>query len=678
MDFDDKTRRGDQGTVSYDFEFSQQLGYMRQALEDYEDTSPVSLSFPVHPALPDGAVCPSAYRYSPLGSHKNIRLINLEPASSSADMLRCKIEIAELEQARQTYDALSYVWGQARFSSCLYIDSGSQVQDTVLRVTPNLAVALRRLRSASQRRIIWADAVCIDQENGLEKAHQVDMMAQIYRSARCVCVYLGQGVPEVEQCMEFIWSLAYLSTLKEGGLVSHDASENSTMVRAALQTTFGTDDFRPVCAFLELPWFKRRWVVQEAASRVAVIYLYGSQRISQAHISMVLGMLSNHTYPMDASSIASLQSLALVRKLQRLITESQVFGAPGILHLLVRCHTLKCSDDRDRIYALLRCAADVQGSLISFPEQPISIRSDYNCNPTELYTDLAEKCIRGHYTLDVLNCAGAYKTGTSQALRLPSWVPHWNGTLRYKPFLGCSRFMAGVFSTDLVDRPNIDKGSTMHAPGVCVDRIKSFIRHLPPDPKKVENVLEYIRSHADFLLPDYRKKLVSDQNTRSRFRALALCLVADCAFLPQSDLVDNWSGNWGEENISEVMDSIRNSLISGFGRLPNLGEPKPYKENIQDPIERDHSARMYLTMMCRTMSGRAFFITQNGHIGIGPDDIEAGDQITVLYGCRTPLILRQDELLDTFWIIGDAYVDGFMNGEAADLPEESKRTFSIF
>jgi hypothetical protein len=41
-------------------------------------------------------------------------------------------------------------------------------------------------------------------------------------------------------------------------------------------------------------------------------------------------------------------------------------GAFGILNLFGRCHALECSDDRDRIYALLGCAADIEGSLIIF------------------------------------------------------------------------------------------------------------------------------------------------------------------------------------------------------------------------------------------------------------------------------------------------------------------------
>jgi hypothetical protein len=161
------------------------------------------------------------------------------------------------------------------------------------------------------------------------------------------------------------------------------------------------------------------------------------------------------------------------------------------------------------------------------------------------------------------------------------------------------------------------------------------------------------------------------QSARSNFRAFALCLIADCAFLPLSDLEDDWSEGESQDAISEVMDSIRDGLVSTLIRVANIGRPDPDSEYSEDPHERDRIAHYYLSMVCRTMSGRAFFITQNGHTGIAPDDIEVGDHVTVLHGCRTPLILRQDELLDKCWIIGDAYVDGFMKGEVAELPRES-------
>lgn len=48
-------------------------------------------------------------------------------------------------------------------------------------VTYNLEVALQQLRHAERERILWVDALCINQENDLEKSEQVRPMGRIYK-----------------------------------------------------------------------------------------------------------------------------------------------------------------------------------------------------------------------------------------------------------------------------------------------------------------------------------------------------------------------------------------------------------------------------------------------------------------------------------------------------------------
>ena len=59
-------------------------------------------------------------------------------------------------------------------------------------VKPNLFLALKRLRQPTQGRIVWVDALCIDQDNVKEKIHQVAMMGDIYRSSSRVLIWLGE------------------------------------------------------------------------------------------------------------------------------------------------------------------------------------------------------------------------------------------------------------------------------------------------------------------------------------------------------------------------------------------------------------------------------------------------------------------------------------------------------
>ena len=66
-------------------------------------------------------------------------------------------------------------------------------EDYSLEIKPNLAAALRELRDEISVRILWIDAICINQSNPEERNQQVPMMADIYGQASRVCVWLGDG-----------------------------------------------------------------------------------------------------------------------------------------------------------------------------------------------------------------------------------------------------------------------------------------------------------------------------------------------------------------------------------------------------------------------------------------------------------------------------------------------------
>lgn len=49
------------------------------------------------------------------------------------------------------------------------------------------------MRLRHSKRIIWADAVCINQQDDAEKSHQVPLMGSIYSLAKTDAVWLGPG-----------------------------------------------------------------------------------------------------------------------------------------------------------------------------------------------------------------------------------------------------------------------------------------------------------------------------------------------------------------------------------------------------------------------------------------------------------------------------------------------------
>ena len=92
-----------------------------------------------------------------------------------------------------SYTTISYAWGPV-------YEDGSHLNDFIicdglkLRVTSNLKEALRRMRELPQNicsDFIWADAICINQEDMSERSLQVTQMARIYRRAASLVVWLG-------------------------------------------------------------------------------------------------------------------------------------------------------------------------------------------------------------------------------------------------------------------------------------------------------------------------------------------------------------------------------------------------------------------------------------------------------------------------------------------------------
>jgi hypothetical protein len=119
----------------------------------------------------------------------SIRLLRLLP--SEIDEAEIRVELLEysLQGSRRSghsYEALSYVWGGLKTTQSILIG------DEHLDVTPNLYAALLQLRNSIFPRILWIDALCINQKDNEEKALQIQSMAEIYGNAQRTIVWLGE------------------------------------------------------------------------------------------------------------------------------------------------------------------------------------------------------------------------------------------------------------------------------------------------------------------------------------------------------------------------------------------------------------------------------------------------------------------------------------------------------
>jgi len=132
----------------------------------------------------------AAFHHHRLSTPRSIRLLTLLPSPELQATLEASLTEVSLD-SQSSYEALSYVWG-SRFGT-----EPIRCEGKLLFVTPNCESALRHLRLKDKTRILWIDAICIDQETGTssveERNSQVALMGEIYKKAARTLCWFGQG-----------------------------------------------------------------------------------------------------------------------------------------------------------------------------------------------------------------------------------------------------------------------------------------------------------------------------------------------------------------------------------------------------------------------------------------------------------------------------------------------------
>lgn len=144
--------------------------------------------------------------------------------------------------------------------------------------------ALERFRLSDRIRRLWADAICIDQDNDDEKSIQVAGMSAIYAASRGVLVWLGEDFPA--DTVAFT-ALAAFEEIEydfkgdtTGSLFLHTFSEALKKMKSCpccnrqwpeggpegSVTLVGKQLVLAIDNLLRKPYFSRLWVVQEVVS----------------------------------------------------------------------------------------------------------------------------------------------------------------------------------------------------------------------------------------------------------------------------------------------------------------------------------------------------------------------------------------------------------------------------
>lgn len=318
----------------------------------------------------------ASFKYKSLDLERpTIRLLKLLKAKSSRDYdIKCELIEASFDKDDLIpYEALSYYWGGTILSASVELDGKT------LAITENLHVALLALRSTEDR-ILWVDAVCIDQSNLKERGHQVQQMAKIYSQADRVVIWLGESTSDTNMLLECLKRL-------EKECTKHACSGWSNTdkrwidiwlpIQLDIFLDYSNSTYRLRQGLADLmarTWFTRIWILQEAAYAKRAIVCCGNESVS-ARIFTLAGLL------LDSKISAHCQAVLDIMPGPSRKT-SWWNSRRDLYTLLTKFQFSNASDPRDMIFALLGMCSDSQ--------ERDAVTVDYTKDLLELVSDVAK------------------------------------------------------------------------------------------------------------------------------------------------------------------------------------------------------------------------------------------------------------------------------------------------
>lgn len=535
------------------------------------------------------------------------------------------LETFSLSQDYPNFAAVSYTWGEIIRNKTIDLD------DEPFAVLDNTYPILEAICDNSKLNSyarFWIDSICINSEDEVERASQVQLMGQLYKSSYITIVWLGPGNIESDQGMDFFLTLSK----RRDELAEIWEKKGSRRMLSDLDIT---EKWRALRDLLQRPWWRRVWTIQEFILPSRLVFFCGTKDLSHSQFPKAMSALS--CCSPDESLIESntrnsawnRRRLRQWRERQR--SEQQSSIEMGLIALVAYTGDCFVTNPKDRIYALLGLANKEDRSIVGQP----TYRSDVSAGT--VYTNVVKSFIKTYNSLDIIcfttlfNCSNQLPEQNKVVVTAPSWVPNWNIRVQ-------------VFVTPLL----VSQSGISH--------IGNFRPIL--DEFDTEDLSLY--TAAGHTLPD-------------------------CSISEDFQMTCNGI-------ILDSIDGLGTTSVTPRGGDPDQHDPKliPSRSDINRYIERSASnydfaqrkeqsirlldkliRSMVLDRQDRYLSIRApldrFRVE---FVGMAPSQAKRGDIACVLYGCRVPVLLRSCG--DDYKFIGECYIDGFMNGEIFDRDLESK------
>ena len=562
------------------------------------------------------AVQDAPYTYTPLPQGEAFRYLVLEPGGPK-DALHCSIRTSKITDA--DYEAISYVWGTEVRDHDIICDG------RLLKITKNLHDALTRLREDDPR-VLWADSICINQQNVEEKTHQLAFMGRIYAEARRVVVYVGLDHGDhASRVGSLLGDMRRLfdSELSKFKVIAWDIYPYHALDDATLMD----ERWSSLEIFLRLPWFKRGWVVREAGLAKDCEVVWGCSKISWASLMLVCGWLHGRNVAITSLPSSYRPLIAhLDTYFDRRNEFMQVFyyeqgSSPNrLLDYLSLARNLQFRERGDCIFAFLDLATS----------EELHLSLNYDQHPHEVFRDFAEQYIRMTGDITILE----YIVHPEQLIRndLPTWVPSWenldadpdptrddiNITLR-----NGSSALEPAYGSFL--KPKVIHGKLLKVHGAIfdiVDTLTNTFHSSTTTPQTILNLWYHVKKHP----------------------ALDKCGPYSFVLAITRNRLNVSPEQWRLGSEAYIRELLHPNFEAGVLQWSS-----------------DHSYLEELHLIHRgiqmAMHGMRFMITKNGSFGLAPSAACEGDACAIIFGCVRPCLLRAVHSDSSYQFIGSAQVE---------------------
>ena len=630
------------------------------------------------------------YKYEALNAPDQIRLVQLRPTFLGG--IQCEIIQVGLHDA-PPYDAVSYTWGDPTKKFHLKLQDGQY-----LLITSSVHDILRERASIFRTRNLWIDSICINQGDTPEKTSQVLLMQQIYARGSRTVVCLGDS-SDAGVAVDFLYEMYFR-------LLCLIAEEGDLAIRKDMDTP--SPKWTAVRRLLYHAYWSRVWIIQEVAVAKVVHIIYGGRYIDwdlfvtimRALESEKAGSLEQIMDTWESGGAMPRGRVEQVCTMAKIRDKFQQDNKASLPQTLVECWNFEATNARDRIFA-------IQGITTAVDER--ALEPNYDSTTLEVYMEAGRYALLSKEPFSLFPFAGILRRGDLG--ELPSWVPDWTCNSQLRPLdqiTACTNFRAGGIGTaciiPLSDRRQI-KIETIVLDAVCrVATVMPLSTDLPTygsdtpwmqaDFKEFATSRDSARRQEAYQMAE---QWTSDPYINGQPRAEALwrtfiCDTSTTSRPAESEIAEAFTASTRTSSPEALAASEISSELEPISAMINMMKalkvPEDMLSGLYSPDSAEQlqavnnctqlllqmtslvtSTRMHL-LLARGIAQRQFAVTKKGFMALVPLGTRERDEICIFPGSRTPYILRRDSGGNgihgdqCYRLVGEAYVHGFMDGEA--------------